>query len=394
MRLLLISNGNGEDRIAIELARVWHKLRPGTEIKALALVGTGQFYQDVGIALLRPGFSPPSQGFAYLHPKLLWKDLQAGLLPHLWQSLNLLKAQQNQLDYVLAVGDIVPLIAALQTRTPASFVACALSDYYCAHPTQSSFDPLQRQVLKRFQVHTFARDMRTAQNLQTRGIQAFFLGNPMLDAFDKPGDEAPHQATTAETTQAPCIGILPGSHRDAKANLKLILKQIHPLENTPLRLAVIMAPQISPQDLVTFLQQQGWKNKSPATNTHWQRGELRLKLSEHSAFQTVLKQAALMIGLAGTANEQAVAHGVPVLSFAGHGQQYTWAFGEAQQRLLGAGLVFLGDPHPQLVCWQIRQMLKHLPSYRQICSEVGRERFGLPGASDRIVQHILSAIGA
>src|SRR5687768_11123846 len=88
VRGLLISNGSGEDRIAAQLAQRWREAEPGLELRALALVGEGLFYQQAGIELLAPRFSPPSQGFAYLRPGLLAADFRAGLGGHLLRSLH------------------------------------------------------------------------------------------------------------------------------------------------------------------------------------------------------------------------------------------------------------------------------------------------------------------
>ena len=90
MRALMVSNGSGEDRIAVALARAWQKQEPDLELEALALVGKGDFYTEAQIPLRPVQFSPPSEGFAYLHPGLLWQDLRGGLGRHLqsvWQEL-------------------------------------------------------------------------------------------------------------------------------------------------------------------------------------------------------------------------------------------------------------------------------------------------------------------
>lgn len=397
MRLLLISNGNGEDRIAAALAQAWIKQEPQTQISALALVGQGEFYRDAGIPLLTPRFSPPSQGFAYLHPRLLWRDLRAGLGSHLSASLKALC--QSPAEHIVAVGDIVPLLAALwaaRSQSPKpqlAFVACALSDYYLVNrhgnPKQGAtcFDPLQLHLLKKHRIPTFFRDALTAQNLRQRGIQAHWEGNPMLDCLTPLS--APQISLPELRMEASLIGLLPGSRRDAPANLAWILQQIQPLRSKTLDFWLPVSPQLQPAALESALKAQGWLRKAE----YWSAGDCHLWLLEQTAFGPLLERAELVIGLAGTANEQAVGYGVPVLSFAGPEgvQQYTWAFGEAQQRLLGSGLSFLGDPHPQLVSWHVQRMLRE-PAYRRAAQQVAAERFGQPGASARLVRHLLKVL--
>src|SRR5690606_18449317 len=56
-------------------------------------------------------------------------------------------------------------------------------------------------------------------------------------------------------------------------------------------------------------------------------------------FGDLLHRARVALGTAGTANEQAVGLGVPVVAFPGRGRQFTARFLAAQKRLLGDGLL-------------------------------------------------------
>lgn len=381
MKLLILSNGSGEDRIGAAIAVAWQTLLPDSQIQALALVGQGQAYTEVGIDLLPPRFSPPSAGFAYLQPGLLWRDLRAGLLPHMYQSL--LGLRQQRPDHVIAVGDIVPLLAALAVpEARKTFVACALSEYYLGDTLQAGrtvFDPLQRQILRRFQIPIFARDALSAQSLRRFGLMSHFRGNLMLDCVGS--DQPP-----LPDFRCPVVGLLPGSHADAEANFHLLLQQLAPLGDQPLHFVLVQAPQVARSGLSQILAQAGWQ----ARGAVWQRQQVSFSFWPAQSYKAVLQQAQVMVGLAGTANEQAVGYGVPVLSFAAaQASQYTWRFAEAQQRLLGAGLSFLGDPHPRLISWQLQRMLKH-PTYRQQAQQIASTRFGLPGAVQQLVQSLVS----
>lgn len=384
MRVLLISNGSGEDRIAAQLGKRWREAEPAIELQALALVGSGLFYQQAGIKLLPPRFTPPSQGFAYLDPKLLWQDFKAGLGNHLQASLSCLKQLRGELDAVLAVGDIVAVLAAELTHTPYAFFGCALSDYYLGENTRrSTYDPLQRYLLKRSQALVFARDELTAGNLRRRGLKARFVGNPMLDCLDEPDGVCPYQAG-----EAPLILLLPGSHTDAADNFALLLQQLELSLETPKDFVTLCAPQLQTVGLNQGLHQADWSESEGV----WHKGQARLWLLDSLWFRALLPQARLAIGLAGTANEQCVGHGLPVMSFATQGQQYTWAFGEAQQRLLGAGLTFLGEPHPELIAWQLRQMLRH-EGYQENARLIAQSRFGASEADKRMMVSLSHGLG-
>ncbi|MGV3524159.1 MAG: lipid-A-disaccharide synthase-related protein [Candidatus Sericytochromatia bacterium] len=383
-RLLLLSNGSGEDRIGASLARAWLAARPHDTLQALPLVGGGAFYAAAGIPLLGDRFQPPSQGFAYLHPGKLWRDFAAGLGGHLWRSAQVLRGLNGQLDAVLAVGDIVPLLAAQLTGAPLAFVACALSDYYTGG--RSCFDPVQVALLRRRQIPVFARDALTANNLRRRGVDAHALGNPMLDDL---ACGTPLLWRAAGPTPRPLVALLPGSHADTPANFRLLLAQLAESLSQPLDWAVLQAPTLSAAPLHRALAESGWQASGPGGA--WHKHQARLWLRPGRELGAVLAQAAAAVGLAGTANEQAVGLGVPVISFATPGLQYTWAFGEAQQRLLGAGLCFLGDPHPLLLAHQLKRVLAD-PRWRGAAQQVAAERFGAPGGSQRIVKYLYESV--
>ncbi len=375
MNILWVSNGHGEDRIAQVLIQHWRRQFPQDQHRALAMVGQGLAYGELGVPLVANTFTPPSAGFAYLHPRLLWRDVQGGLLPHLkrqWQALA--NPVFQPIDRYVAVGDIVPLVALWGTGrlgASVSFVACALSDYYTEG--KSCFDPVQVALLRHYGIPTYARDALTAANLQQRGVQAYALGNAMRDAV---GD--PNFALTPVAEPAQAL-LLPGSHADVFANLAYVLPLLHQAQGDrplPLHWHIVVAPGIDRDSLARLL--------APYQE------RLSLSLLPARGFGVALRQAVFALGFSGTGNEQCVAHGVPVFSFPGApgAQQYTYRFGEAQQRLLGPALRFYATMWPELLAWQLEHFLKERQTYRQIAQQIGRERFGEAGAAGRLVRHL------
>lgn len=370
--ILLISNGSGEDHIGMRLAQAWRLARPQDSLSALALVGNGAFYQGAEIPLRAVHFTPPSQGFAYLHPAQLWHDFRAGLGGHLYRSLADIRQLRGQITRVIAVGDIVSVLAAAWSQTPYAFVACALSDWYLEpNPRERTcWDPLQLAVLRRSQAPVFPRDSLTARHVAARGLLTFDCGNPMVESVVK---------TPLEASE-PVILMLPGSHRDAPANFQRMLALLSACGSQSWHLQVIQAPQLPPDALNQCLSAYGWQISEGIW--HWQK--LRLSVLPATAFVQALSRASAALGLSGTANEQCVAAGIPVVAFVGQGQQYTAAFAEAQQRLLGPGLHLLNPVSPELLRFQLLRVLQH-PAYRTAAQQVARERFGPPGAAARIV---------
>lgn len=381
-----ISNGSGEDKIGAILAQTWRKYRPQDQLSALALVGTGKFYQEVGVELLLSPFAPPSAGFAYLNPLKLAGDFRAGLGSHLCRAWKLMTSCPA--DAVIAVGDIVPVLAAWRSGKPFAFIGCALSDYYTGG-SRHTYDIFQRTGLKQAQLGIYPRDELTAQALQARGLPAQFLGNPMLDALDELHGYR-HEVKTRPSGRK-SVGLAPGSHDDALENFDLILTQLETSLTLPVDFHCALAPGLDAAEFEKALFRQGWRVQHGGI---WYQSDASMAMSQ-GQWGKVLKQIDVLIGLAGTANEQAVGLGIPVISFSSQGLQYTARFAEAQTRLLGPALHWLEPCHPDILAYQLKRLLFD-PSYGSLAKAqaqaVSAERFGSTGAALRIVSEIQSRL--
>lgn len=385
-RILFVSNGSGEDKIGAVLAQAWRQTRPQDTLSALALVGKGDFYREAGVALLPLHFSPPSAGFAYLNPLKLAQDFRAGLGGHLLQTWQGLKTAPA--DAVIAVGDIVAVAMAWRSGKPFAFVGCALSDYYTAG-RRHTYDPLQRLGLKHAHLGIFPRDPLTAQALQNRGLPALCLGNPMLDAleYDSNWQYAPSPGRFA-------VGVAPGSHADALGNFRLILGQLAESLHLPVNYLCALAPGSDKVAFERVLAESGWQKTTdqagPNRGVFWGHKAAQLGLFQ-GAWGSILAQSQILIGLAGTANEQAAGLGLPIVSFSSQGLQYTSRFAEAQTRLLGPALHWLEHCHPALLAYTLNRLLCD-PVFSALAQKqaqaVSRERFGPLGAAGRIVAEI------
>ena len=87
--------------------------------------------------------------------------------------------------------------------------------------------------------------------------------------------------------------------------------------------------------------------------------------------------------MAGTATEQFVGLGKPAIIIPGNGPQFTYAFAEAQSRLLGISVILVEQPEE--VVGVVRSLLLN-PDQLHIIAENGVRRMGKSGAAKRIAE--------
>ncbi len=389
-RLLCISNGHGEDAIATAILQALAERCPDIEMAALPLVGEGHAYQRCGVPLLQAGTRLPSGGFIYMDVRQLWQDLRAGLLRLLGQQFRSLQTWAQGDGHVLAVGDIVPLLFAYLSGCAYSFVGTAKSDYYLydglGHPYHwgagwagSDYLPWEQWLLRSPRcVGVFPRDSLTAKNLQRLGIRAHDCGNPMMDLVMPPPEPSPFQQKT--------IVLLPGSRApEAYRNWQQMIAALLPDQHQAYVLLAAISPSLDQTAFYPALKE--WESiASPLAGTQaWRYNHLQLILSQQH-FREFLHWADGAIALAGTATEQAVGLGKPVVTFAGEGPQFTRTFARRQQQLLAGSVFLVADSNeaiPTLTrLWQNPTQLEQIRAN-------GLARLGCAGAGARIAQTLL-----
>ena len=289
---IIISNGHGEDMIGNALARVFKNSR------AIALIGPGLHY--TAIPCMAPFPILPSGGFLR-SVRAIWGDLRAGLLSQLYRQHRFLKRELAGQSPVIIVGDVACVIQVYLAYTgPRYCLATAKSHRFMHHSW------LERRILATCCRQVFTRDSQTAQDLKKQGVNATYAGS-FLKLLDPPQEILP---------DGQYIGLLPGSRAEAVANFKKLCQLI------PQNRSYLMA--VSPGDTARF---------TPLLPPH-------ITLC---AFSTVLAHSGVIIGLAGTANEQAVAYNRTVITCRGTGTQTTLQRLQEQRALLGDRLVVVPD---------------------------------------------------
>lgn len=371
--MLIVSNGHGEDALGVLFAEALQRVWPGIEVAAFPVVGMGDSYRRAGIAVVGVQREMPSGGFMRQEIRPLVADLRAGLLELTRRQIRSLRELGGSYTWAVAMGDVYPLwLCARHVRRPFVFFPTAKSDYIRPH------NRLEVAWMRRWPAAVFPRDLRTAEGLGRQGIRTFYVGNLMMDALRPSGRTLPGSG--------PLVALLPGSRQEAYENARLLLAAVEALP-AAYRYALALASQLESGALAGYVRTAGWAWQEVASGegepglvgvlrkAQWTVGVYR------GRFADILHEADAVLGMAGTANEQAAGLGKPVITCPGKGPQFTPRFVAAQSRLLGAALL-VTEPDPQALAAGVRKVLADPELYRRMAEE-GRRRMGEPGAAER-----------
>lgn len=382
MSILVVTNGHGEDQLAVCLVDALRRRWPWLRIQGIPLVGEGRRLEAAGIAVPGPRVRVPSGGFVRPEWRTVLRDVRAGLVGQFRRQMQFVRARGGPVRHVIAVGDAFAGWVAGRSLPdkPLILVSTARSEYIHGHSR------IETWWMRRRCRHVFARDERTARALRSAGVDATWAGNLMMDAMTITGGLSLPKGSRRVVT------LLPGSRDDAYVNLDALADVLERLaDDGPMVGLVPVAPGLDTARCRAVLRARGWARAEDdgADTSHadaaFQKGRALLWLLE-GAFGDVLEAADVVVGLAGTANEQAAGLGKPVVAFPGPGVQFGPRFLHAQRLLLGDALA-VAEPAPEAVAAEVRAILRD-PERRERMAAVGRERMGPPGAAHRMAEAI------
>lgn len=406
MKVLCLSNGHGEDAIALRILQKLRQHPAQPQIMSLPLVGVGRVYTEDNIPIAGSTKQMPSGGFVTMDGRHLVRDIKSGLLNLTLDQIRTVRSWARQGNVILAVGDIVPLLFAWLSGAPYAFVGTAKSEYYLRDeagwlPRRSWIEhlegwsgsvylPWERWLMSRPRCKAvFPRDRLTSRVLKQWSIPVFDLGNPMMDGLES--NRRLFQSFEPSPEMPLTFVLLPGSRTpEAYENWQKIAQAAQELalafRQQPLLFLGAIAPHLELDRLRRTLQSQGWLLQKSDSDLVFTQRDATLVLTQ-AAFADCLNQADFAIAMAGTATEQFAGLGKPAIILPGKGPQFTPAFAEAQTRLLGASVTLVNGPSevPRLV----RNFLKD-PDRLQLVAENGRRRLGDPGAAQRIADCLMT----
>jgi uncharacterized protein (TIGR03492 family) len=406
-RLLVLSNGHGEDLIALRVIEALARLQPELSMAVLALVGEGAIFSgapaDIQLQQVGPTLRLPSGGFSNQSLGGLLQDLAAGLPRTTWQQLQVVRRWGANGQPILAIGDLLPLAMAWLGGGPYGFIGTPKSDYTWRSPAPpgwgrspvadayhrvkgSEWDPWEWALMAHRRCRCVAvRDGLTARGLRAHHIRAEAPGNPMMDGFT-----ATPLPACLQTGRR--VMLLPGSRLpEALGNFQRLLASL-PDSAACTRLGGLTVLVPIGRDLndapalASLLFDQGFQPMSPPTHSGaeaaWSRGALHLWLGP-GCFAAWAPWAEVGLATAGTATEQLVGLGVPALSLPGPGPQFTAGFARRQSRLLGGAVQPCRTPE-QLGSWLLA--LLQDSSARVALGQKGRQRMGPAGGSEALAR--------
>lgn len=442
LRLLVLSNGHGEDIIAVRILQELQQQPNPPEIFVLPLVGQGYAYKGLDIRLIGSVRTMPSGGFIYMDGRQLVRDVKGGLLQLTVSQINSIRHWVNTQKKsgheigLLAVGDIVPLIFAWLSGANYGFVGTAKSEYYVRDDVNllkrkdkgawwesfsgSIYHPWERWLMTQQRCKAvFPRDSLTAEILKKWPIPAFDLGNPMMDALE-PTIPRPRfygaYTEKQELARPLVVTLLPGSRPpEAYANWHQMMIAVSALmalwkeqrfvgyrSETVVFLGAI-APSLHIESIRQILESQGWQPFDSAQGKPHAQPPIQIPdkdsltfvqenaffILSQNAYNDCLHQGDLAIAMAGTATEQFVGLGKPAITIPGLGPQFTYGFAEAQSRHLGPSVILVEQPA------EVAQVVKSLfanPDMLQAIAENGVRRMGKSGAAQRIAEHLMELL--
>lgn len=401
--LLVISNGHGEDLIALRVLDEIHRLQPGLTLEVLPLVGEGKAFQPAisqgWLEMVGPSLRLPSGGFGNQSFRGLLADINAGLLWNTFKQWFYICSKASQLRTIVAVGDLLPLFFAWTSGANFGFIGTPKSDYTWLSGPGSSFsdlyhrlkgtewDPWEVALMRSSRCKLVAvRDRLTARGLKRYGVMACAPGNPMMDGLKKL--ECPSSLKPFRRLLLLCGSRSP----EALNNLNELLIASHLIEkHNPLAILVPTGAEPDLNQIETCLRNLGYKpcefeDQLIGVKACWYRDSCLVLLGP-GQFSHWANWAEVGLANAGTATEQLVGLGIPALSLPGNGPQFKYDFAVRQSRLLGGAVV---PCKSKTGLARRAEFLLENHSLRRQIGFIGASRMGSEGGSLSLASIILN----
>lgn len=372
-RIVVASNGYGEDAIGVLMAKKLRDAFPPAEVLAFPLVGRGEPYRDCGFQVASTPSVTPSGGVLKYRLRDLWGDIRAGLFGHIRDQQGAWRKITNTVRTPVCVGDVYLLLHTLWGQGIAPlFVATAKTVYLSGHWR------LERFIIRRYSRRTWTRDEETAAQLAASKADALYAGNPIMDLLGKV--PVPAEAPR-DSAGKPLVMLLPGSRQRAYDDVKLLLDAVEKLQDRiRCEYVMVLAPTLELSRLAKACE--GWTLRE-AEPPVLERENIRIRIHRGDVAGAA-SDVRLLIGLGGTANQLCAGMGIPVVSIDEKGKR-------VQKKLLGDSEILV-EPSADALSNCAFEVLT-TPDLHGKMSDAGKKRMGSPGALDDVVRHAGDTLG-
>ncbi len=367
--LYIFVNGHGENEIALSII----KRLKSYEVSAFPFVGDGKIFKKNGIKVLFEGRNFPSGGLLLREgPSVLYKDLKMGFFSDFIYMLKTIKMYSKDKFVSLVVGDFYPLIIVYLFLGRKSLFILSSKSVRIKNLTR-----IELFFLKYMADKVFVRDISTKKFLIKRGIDAFYMGNPIVG-----GLESIKGSAIFEKRNRMGILFLPGSREDMYINITYMLKIVEKIIDMgridSFKPIFHLSSSAKIESLSRYLPD-AWEFQEEG-------GDLigkyihKIKGTEVSIYKGIFSEALnfsqIVIGLSGTANEQSVAFGRPVIAFSIPGTHATHKrFTKRQAPLLGENLIYFSTFDPYSIAKKVLELVSDR-KYLKFLSVKGKETVG------------------
>ncbi|MEO6012143.1 MAG: hypothetical protein ABIQ30_00975 [Devosia sp.] len=366
-KLLILSNGYGEDAVGAEIAR---RLPKTMEIAAYPTLGPGRAYEGV-CPIVGPRRELPSEGHR-LRGSLI-RDALAGF--GIGPALKFMRNEAKAYDAILVVGDMLGIVMCWWTGSRVRIYLDVYKSGY-AH----TYSALERFLLRRSVDLVLNRDPILAAQLQTAHINARFAGSAMMDTV-RPSNYSAND----RRRHAKAIAVLPGSRSSMATNFTTqlaALRQLPGIEGMD-----VFAVLARPGDAVDLADASGLNLTPPKANGGdlgiLSDGRVTIYVST-GTLAPVVGAVHVVLGQAGTANQQAYGLGRPVVGF--HAEGETPKRQSQDEAMAGDAAIFT-PRDPAAMAAAIARLLADEPD-RLRRGAIGAEHMGPPGAIPAIIEEL------
>lgn len=370
-QVLFIANGHGEDSIAAEIIK---QLPENMTATAYPMVGPGRAYDGL-CEIIGPRFDIPSEGWRHTAGSVA-RDVKGGMLSSILPARRFLRDQRRKWDKVVAVGDgVSPLMCLLAGLRISIYLDVFKSGY--AH----RYTRAEKFIIGRTCYVTYCRDTILATSLRMAAINGRSAGNIMVDTvpygtYDMAGRRSRELAVT----------LLPGSRATVAESLQVQVEAIGALpEEMQPDLFVALAGGIDPAELAraTGYTYTPAKSGVAADRGTLSSGGLTLNLAS-GVIGNLIEGSDLVLSQAGTATQQALGLGKPVITFDRPDNRRKRMRDE--QKLMGEGRI-LTEPGIAPLTGAVRTLLGDADE-RARRGEIGRQRLGGAGTLGAVLEEL------